>query len=563
MPIRVYISYLLKDFDNFKIGKIADLLSAKPEIEEILYWQENATGNIEKFMRDSLVKCNIMLLFCSKGTNESDTQKDEWTFAEYLQRERYRLEISPVIIPVYHKLEHIPTPISTEYKGIEFDFQDFEKTFIKIYSRVKYISELVQQGKWVEENEKEKKYKKLVRADHKGSFGGGGRNKEYYEDILTKKESANELVAQQRDEHIMAEHRVVECQHKNIEQKGGYLVCKDCGLTFEDRIAFEESLSPISYSDSQVDYERKIRLSDSKATHDPKIKQKYDQIKTLDKWYRDYHIRLQYIARDTLEKVSFSVYAPSSIYPGSKFILDVWAYLKTQKSELEEIAIREGAYEKIEEKGPIEAKRGDEFQILLILDPPFEVHHDVDSISWLGEITKASFPVIVPETIEIGIYSGKIEIFIDGIIKLRIHFTLKVGDSVTQMVDSTQTIKEIKYYFASYSSQDQVEVLKRIQGFMVRSGADVFVDCLSMNPGEKWEQKIYEKILESDTFLLFWSSAAKQSVWVKKEWTYALIKGLNFIQPVPLEDPKTAPPPKELESLHFHDRYLIWMKGLI
>ncbi|MFX1402130.1 MAG: hypothetical protein ACFE8V_12885 [Promethearchaeota archaeon] len=78
------------------------------------------------------------------------------------------------------------------------------------------------------------------------------------------------------------------CQHKNIEQNGGYLVCKDCGLTFEDRIAFEESTSPVSYSDSQVDYERKIKLSDSKATQDPKIKQKYDQIKTLDKWYRDY-----------------------------------------------------------------------------------------------------------------------------------------------------------------------------------------------------------------------------------------------------------------------------------
>jgi hypothetical protein len=78
------------------------------------------------------------------------------------------------------------------------------------------------------------------------------------------------------------------CEHKNIEQNGGYLVCKDCGLTFDDRIAFEESTSPTSYLDSQIEYERKIRSSDSKAIQDPKVKQKYDQIKTLDKWYRDY-----------------------------------------------------------------------------------------------------------------------------------------------------------------------------------------------------------------------------------------------------------------------------------
>ncbi|MFX1498980.1 MAG: hypothetical protein ACFFBH_15755 [Promethearchaeota archaeon] len=78
------------------------------------------------------------------------------------------------------------------------------------------------------------------------------------------------------------------CEHKNIEQVDGYLVCKDCGLTFDDRIAFEEPSSPIPYSDSQINYERKIRIGDSKAIQDPKIKQKYDQIKTLDKWFRDY-----------------------------------------------------------------------------------------------------------------------------------------------------------------------------------------------------------------------------------------------------------------------------------
>ncbi|MFX1269366.1 MAG: hypothetical protein ACFFAK_15510 [Promethearchaeota archaeon] len=78
------------------------------------------------------------------------------------------------------------------------------------------------------------------------------------------------------------------CEHQNVEQDGGYLVCKDCGLILEEQVDFEISPSNKIYPESQLDYERKIRFGDSKATQDPKIKQKYDQIKTLNKWFRDY-----------------------------------------------------------------------------------------------------------------------------------------------------------------------------------------------------------------------------------------------------------------------------------
>lgn len=78
------------------------------------------------------------------------------------------------------------------------------------------------------------------------------------------------------------------CEHQNIEQDGGYLVCKDCGLILDEQLEFEISPSNTIYSESQLDYERKIRYGDSKATQDPKIRQKYDQIKTLNKWFRDY-----------------------------------------------------------------------------------------------------------------------------------------------------------------------------------------------------------------------------------------------------------------------------------
>ena len=57
----------------------------------------------------------------------------------------------------------------------------------------------------------------------------------------------------------------------------------------EERLAFEETVPTRDYfKDSQRDYERRIRVSDSKALQDPVIKEKYDRLKTLEKWFRDY-----------------------------------------------------------------------------------------------------------------------------------------------------------------------------------------------------------------------------------------------------------------------------------
>ncbi len=57
----------------------------------------------------------------------------------------------------------------------------------------------------------------------------------------------------------------------------------------DDKVAFEDTV-PTSelFTDSQRDYERRIRVNDSKALQDPIIKEKYDRIKTLEKWFRDY-----------------------------------------------------------------------------------------------------------------------------------------------------------------------------------------------------------------------------------------------------------------------------------
>lgn len=79
------------------------------------------------------------------------------------------------------------------------------------------------------------------------------------------------------------------CQHKNVKREGGDIICQDCGLILEERLASEDKQTYGEYySESQRDYERRIRVNDSKALQDPIIREKYERIKTLEKWFRDY-----------------------------------------------------------------------------------------------------------------------------------------------------------------------------------------------------------------------------------------------------------------------------------
>ena len=81
------------------------------------------------------------------------------------------------------------------------------------------------------------------------------------------------------------------CEHKNVKQEGGFLVCQDCGMVLDENIDFEKYNSKIMsdhYKESQLNYERTIRIKDSRAKQDPVIKQKYDRLQTIEKWYRDY-----------------------------------------------------------------------------------------------------------------------------------------------------------------------------------------------------------------------------------------------------------------------------------
>jgi hypothetical protein len=119
----------------------------------------------------------------------------------------------------------------------------------------------------------------------------------------------------------------------------------------------------------------------------------------------------------------------------------------------------------------------------------------------------------------------------------------------------------IKTAFASYATGERREVLARLQGIKkILPNVEVFLDVFSLRSGDNWREKLEEHVPTKDVFYLFWSQNAAKSEWVEKEWRLALNKrGLDYIDPVPLESTHLAPPPAELAELHFNDAYALYI----
>ncbi len=118
--------------------------------------------------------------------------------------------------------------------------------------------------------------------------------------------------------------------------------------------------------------------------------------------------------------------------------------------------------------------------------------------------------------------------------------------------------KDFNSAFLSYASEDRkrVAIFKQILQIS-RPDLDIFFDVESLRSGEQWEPRLYREIEDRDILFLCWSLAARQSKYVEAEWHYALKqKGIDCIEPIPIDAPDKCPPPPELQALHFNDKLL-------
>ena len=189
-----------------------------------------------------------------------------------------------------------------------------------------------------------------------------------------------------------------------------------------------------------------------------------------------------------------------------------------------------------------------------------EVEEPEQTFVWQGPHSLLDFDVTVSDDAPLGNTILKFNVFIEGIrvAKLRIDLLISADGKANQSI--AVTTEAARTAFASYSSADRQRVLDRVASVRISAGLEIFLDCLSLRPGEEWKPRLAEEIRSRDQFLLFWSKAAADSKWVTWEWQTALDqKGKSNMQLHPLEN--NVPPPPKLADLHFGDVFMVLRDG--
>lgn len=192
------------------------------------------------------------------------------------------------------------------------------------------------------------------------------------------------------------------------------------------------------------------------------------------------------------------------------------------------------------------------------------VREPVQRLVWLGMTESVGFAVEVPRQPAGATVVGTVSVHCEGIPVGDVTFKLQVGappDVQGLSRSAAAEARRFEHAFLSYAAEDRAKVLESVK--IVRAlGMRFFQDVLSLDPGERWEQRLYTELDSSDVLLLFWSRAAKESEWVRKEVGYALARnGGNddappAIRPILIEGPPVETPWKDLSALHWDDRLL-------
>lgn len=273
-------------------------------------------------------------------------------------------------------------------------------------------------------------------------------------------------------------------------------------------------------------------------------------------------------------RVGIGVVAPEEVRRNEDLMVQVVGNVEEllERTIAEAVSVDAINHAKVRGRCSFPAKLNDSITFKLQI-AGIEFEEDKQSIVWEERDFTVQFLAHVPKTAEVGSHNGKLLIFIDDIVVGKIGFTTRVNRLFKPSQKPAKTNEKVfKNYFISYSSKDFDEVKRRVEGMRISDrefAKHSFWDKMFLNPGDRYEKEIYDYIdTKADVFLLFWSSNAAASEWVRKEIKRAVARQkrmrrpenrLPEIFPVVIENP-IPPPPEELSDLHFGNvvNSLVW-----
>jgi hypothetical protein len=267
----------------------------------------------------------------------------------------------------------------------------------------------------------------------------------------------------------------------------------------------------------------------------------------------------------TSEPVLLCTSAPQTVKAGDEFTARLVAYIQalenTVREELQQLSPRATSHMGLK---TCQWRRGTKVKVRLtgrsLIIQPAE-----QEFVWDESKNLVEFDVLVPNDAQEGTtvlkFDVSIEEFVVAMLRLDLQITAhEVNTNANSGPMTSTAISAARTAFASYSSQDRERVLDRVAAVRISAGLDIFLDCMSLNPGESWKPKLECEIKARDLFLLFWSASASESKWVRWEWQTALRdKGKSAMQIHPLQ--AGVRPPEELKDLHFGDVYMLIREG--
>ena len=187
-----------------------------------------------------------------------------------------------------------------------------------------------------------------------------------------------------------------------------------------------------------------------------------------------------------------------------------------------------------------------------------------ETFVWDGECRTIAFDIQVPANAQPRSVVILMEAFVhdrgdapDAVQVGRLRLPLQIGDAADDQPPQRVEAKTPRTAFASYASEDRVDVLERVSSIERSAGLKVFMDVIDLRMGDRWEPELSSRIASSDRFLLFWSEHAAGKKWVTWEWQQALdAKGEDALELHLLRTTPIELIPERLRHFHFNDIYL-------
>ncbi|HEY1932286.1 MAG TPA: TIR domain-containing protein [Acetobacteraceae bacterium] len=256
---------------------------------------------------------------------------------------------------------------------------------------------------------------------------------------------------------------------------------------------------------------------------------------------------------------SFGASYPTCLQPAIDFITKVWVFPQSRRAYAESRALEEAARPtRFTSQGASWLERGTQLDVRLQIDQ-CAVTPATQGLVWTNDLTSVAFRVAPSADLPFGsVVLGEARVEIAGLRIADVKFEIPVNPNGPAAAAFAHG-HAVRSGFASYASRDRWLVPGRVQG-LEKAGINVFMDVHGLHSNDRYNDELFRQIDLADRLYLFWSRHAQRSAYVEREWRHGLqTRGLEFIDPVPLADPRHAKPPPELAGdKHFNDWVLFY-----